>query len=233
MCSSLPPYRIGPMICNGKSLVALLLCVRDHLKNENKIYSQIEVQRIIHRFKCFPRVWFFWQLSFYFLFFFCLIPFLYFSGVPNLIALKHIESGSSKIAFNSIYLSIPWTKNQFPSDFFFPLIFFCHLFVRKLGKNTKIAQTNNIYRWRWWWWWCGTQTNQKNTTNRNTKKKIASAEPFSYNYPTNTSCVDWNRYYTNCTQLGGNPFQGTISFDNIGMAWVAIFLVISLEGWLN
>lgn len=45
--------------------------------------------------------------------------------------------------------------------------------------------------------------------------------------------MNWNQYYTNCTQLGGNPFQGTISFDNIGMAWVAIFLVISLEGWTD
>lgn len=53
----------------------------------------------------------------------------------------------------------------------------------------------------------------------------ASAIRFSPNYPTNTSCVNWNQYYTNCTQLGGNPFQGTISFDNIGLAWVAIFLV--------
>ncbi|XP_031625019.1 voltage-dependent T-type calcium channel subunit alpha-1G isoform X2 [Contarinia nasturtii] len=61
----------------------------------------------------------------------------------------------------------------------------------------------------------------------------ASAEPYSYNFPTNMSCVNWNQYYTNCTQLGGNPFQGTISFDNIGMAWVAIFLVISLEGWTD
>ncbi|XP_055678127.1 voltage-dependent T-type calcium channel subunit alpha-1G isoform X3 [Lutzomyia longipalpis] len=61
----------------------------------------------------------------------------------------------------------------------------------------------------------------------------ASAVPFSRNYPTNTSCVNWNQYYTNCSQLGGNPFQGTISFDNIGLAWVAIFLVISLEGWTD
>ncbi|XP_037028717.1 voltage-dependent T-type calcium channel subunit alpha-1G isoform X5 [Bradysia coprophila] len=61
----------------------------------------------------------------------------------------------------------------------------------------------------------------------------ASAQTFSPNHPTNTSCVNWNQYYTNCTQLGGNPFQGTISFDNIGMAWVAIFLVISLEGWTD
>lgn len=47
----------------------------------------------------------------------------------------------------------------------------------------------------------------------------------SENRETLTSCVNWNQYYTNCTQLGGNPFQGTISFDNIGLAWVAIFLV--------
>ncbi|XP_045497080.1 voltage-dependent T-type calcium channel subunit alpha-1G-like isoform X3 [Colias croceus] len=59
------------------------------------------------------------------------------------------------------------------------------------------------------------------------------AKPFSYNTPTNTSCVNWNQYYTNCTQRGSNPFQGTISFDNIGLAWVAIFLVISLEGWTD
>nr|XP_049699863.1 voltage-dependent T-type calcium channel subunit alpha-1G isoform X3 [Helicoverpa armigera] len=59
------------------------------------------------------------------------------------------------------------------------------------------------------------------------------AKPFSYNLPTNTSCVNWNQYYTNCTQRGNNPFQGTISFDNIGLAWVAIFLVISLEGWTD
>jgi voltage-dependent calcium channel T type alpha-1G len=45
------------------------------------------------------------------------------------------------------------------------------------------------------------------------------------NQPNETACVNWNQYYTNCTQLGNNPFQGTISFDNIGLAWVAIFLV--------
>lgn len=52
------------------------------------------------------------------------------------------------------------------------------------------------------------------------------AVPYSPNKPSETHCVNWNQYYTNCTQLGGNPFQGTISFDNIGLAWVAIFLVI-------
>lgn len=68
---------------------------------------------------------------------------------------------------------------------------------------------------------------------RQNKTHTESAVPDTPNYPTNISCVNWNQYYTNCTQLGPNPFQGTISFDNIGMAWVAIFLVISLEGWTD
>ncbi|XP_034490268.1 voltage-dependent T-type calcium channel subunit alpha-1G [Drosophila innubila] len=59
------------------------------------------------------------------------------------------------------------------------------------------------------------------------------AKLLDLNEPTNTSCVNWNQYYTTCRQSGENPFQGTISFDNIGMAWVAIFLVISLEGWTD
>ena len=58
----------------------------------------------------------------------------------------------------------------------------------------------------------------------------ASALPWSPNIPTNSSCVNWNQYYTDCKPPGSNPFQGTISFDNIGLAWVAIFLVsISIE----
>ena len=36
-----------------------------------------------------------------------------------------------------------------------------------------------------------------------------------------------------CTTGPTNPFHGAISFDNIGLAWVAIFLVISLEGWTD
>ncbi|KAK9508508.1 hypothetical protein O3M35_006049 [Rhynocoris fuscipes] len=53
----------------------------------------------------------------------------------------------------------------------------------------------------------------------------AAALPSSSNLPTNNSCVNWNQYYTDCKPQGSNPFQGTISFDNIGLAWVAIFLV--------
>lgn len=56
-----------------------------------------------------------------------------------------------------------------------------------------------------------------------------SAIPLGLNVPSNTSCVNWNQYYTNCTPQGSNPFQGTISFDNIGLAWVAIFLVKTLD----
>ena len=41
----------------------------------------------------------------------------------------------------------------------------------------------------------------------------------------NDSCINWNQYYKSCLPGDKNPFQGTISFDNIGMAWVAIFLV--------
>ncbi|XP_050308824.1 voltage-dependent T-type calcium channel subunit alpha-1G-like isoform X2 [Anthonomus grandis grandis] len=44
-------------------------------------------------------------------------------------------------------------------------------------------------------------------------------------------CINWNLYYTTCSDNNDNPFQNTISFDNIGLAWIAIFLVISLEGW--
>ncbi|KAJ8971628.1 hypothetical protein NQ314_000611, partial [Rhamnusium bicolor] len=44
-------------------------------------------------------------------------------------------------------------------------------------------------------------------------------------------CINWNYYYSSCSDKNQNPFQDTISFDNIGLAWIAIFLVISLEGW--
>jgi hypothetical protein len=46
------------------------------------------------------------------------------------------------------------------------------------------------------------------------------------NPPVNESqCINWNQYYTECTAGEFNPFSGAISFDNIGLAWVAIFLV--------
>lgn len=47
----------------------------------------------------------------------------------------------------------------------------------------------------------------------------------AYNSTDNTTCVDWNQYYTNCSAGDVNPFKGAINFDNIGYAWIAIFQV--------
>lgn len=47
----------------------------------------------------------------------------------------------------------------------------------------------------------------------------------AYNSTDNTSCVNWNQYYTNCSAGDVNPFKGAINFDNIGYAWIAIFQV--------
>ncbi|KAI5623256.1 voltage-dependent T-type calcium channel subunit alpha-1G isoform X2, partial [Silurus asotus] len=55
----------------------------------------------------------------------------------------------------------------------------------------------------------------------------------AYNNTDNTTCVDWNQYYTNCSAGNVNPFKGAINFDNIGYAWIAIFQVITLEGWVD
>eukprot|EP00094_Tigriopus_californicus_P005434 TCALIF_05237-PA protein Name:"Similar to Cacna1h Voltage-dependent T-type calcium channel subunit alpha-1H (Mus musculus)" AED:0.53 eAED:0.53 QI:0/0.25/0/0.8/0.75/0.8/5/0/248 len=58
----------------------------------------------------------------------------------------------------------------------------------------------------------------------------ASIETGLYN---SSDCINWNQYFTDCKPGAMNPFHGAISFDNIGLAWVAIFLVISLEGWTD
>ncbi|XP_053332812.1 voltage-dependent T-type calcium channel subunit alpha-1H [Clarias gariepinus] len=46
-------------------------------------------------------------------------------------------------------------------------------------------------------------------------------------------CVNWNAYYNNCRASEHNPHNGAINFDNIGYAWIAIFQVITLEGWVD
>ncbi|XP_048575597.1 voltage-dependent T-type calcium channel subunit alpha-1G isoform X2 [Nematostella vectensis] len=46
-----------------------------------------------------------------------------------------------------------------------------------------------------------------------------------------SNCADWNSLYRDCREDGPNPFWGTISFDNIAIAWMVIFQVITLEGW--
>jgi len=40
------------------------------------------------------------------------------------------------------------------------------------------------------------------------------------------ACINWNQYYKFCNVSDKNPFSGSISFDNIGLAWVVIFQVI-------
>ncbi|KAJ3614390.1 hypothetical protein NHX12_017964 [Muraenolepis orangiensis] len=47
------------------------------------------------------------------------------------------------------------------------------------------------------------------------------------------ACVNWFRYYNECRAGDLNPHKGAISFDNIGYAWIAIFQVITLEGWVD
>ncbi|CAG5097992.1 Oidioi.mRNA.OKI2018_I69.XSR.g15322.t1.cds [Oikopleura dioica] len=54
-----------------------------------------------------------------------------------------------------------------------------------------------------------------------------------YNVNGTNQCINWYRYYTGCNSGPENPFKGAISFDNIGYAWIAIFQVISLEGWVD
>ncbi|XP_018593847.1 LOW QUALITY PROTEIN: voltage-dependent T-type calcium channel subunit alpha-1I-like [Scleropages formosus] len=46
-------------------------------------------------------------------------------------------------------------------------------------------------------------------------------------------CVNWNQYYTRCHTGHSNPHKGAINFDNIGYAWIVIFQVITLEGWVE
>ncbi|RMC17573.1 hypothetical protein DUI87_05237 [Hirundo rustica rustica] len=47
------------------------------------------------------------------------------------------------------------------------------------------------------------------------------------------SCINWNQYYNVCMAGDLNPHNGAINFDNIGYAWIAIFQVITLEGWVD
>ncbi|CAF3190743.1 unnamed protein product, partial [Rotaria sp. Silwood2] len=52
------------------------------------------------------------------------------------------------------------------------------------------------------------------------------------NKPIN-GCVNWNQYYTFCNVSDTNPYSDSISFDNVGLAWIAIFQIISQESWVN
>uniref|UniRef100_A0AAX7UUS8 Voltage-dependent T-type calcium channel subunit alpha n=1 Tax=Astatotilapia calliptera TaxID=8154 RepID=A0AAX7UUS8_ASTCA len=46
-------------------------------------------------------------------------------------------------------------------------------------------------------------------------------------------CINWNQYYTRCHTGSTNPHKGAINFDNIVYAWIVIFQVITLEGWVE
>ncbi|XP_072512300.1 voltage-dependent T-type calcium channel subunit alpha-1I [Notamacropus eugenii] len=58
-----------------------------------------------------------------------------------------------------------------------------------------------------------------------------SAAPQDFNI--SGMCVNWNRYYNVCRTGSVNPHKGAINFDNIGYAWIVIFQVITLEGWVE
>ncbi|XP_034449823.1 voltage-dependent T-type calcium channel subunit alpha-1I isoform X3 [Hippoglossus hippoglossus] len=46
-------------------------------------------------------------------------------------------------------------------------------------------------------------------------------------------CINWNQYYTRCHTGNSNPHKSAINFDNIVYAWIVIFQVITLEGWVE
>ncbi|NWH82027.1 CAC1H protein, partial [Piaya cayana] len=59
--------------------------------------------------------------------------------------------------------------------------------------------------------------------------------PNLYNpdFSSRNACINWNQYYNVCMAGDVNPHNGAINFDNIGYAWIAIFQVITLEGWVD
>lgn len=61
------------------------------------------------------------------------------------------------------------------------------------------------------------------------RRRICNESITSFNSSANGSCVNWNQYYSDCRPGFDNPFHGSISFDNIGLAWVAIFQVSSCK----
>ncbi|XP_056389771.1 voltage-dependent T-type calcium channel subunit alpha-1H isoform X4 [Hyla sarda] len=57
----------------------------------------------------------------------------------------------------------------------------------------------------------------------------------NFNFPefgSRNNC-DLNQFYNVCKPGEVNPHKGAINFDNIGYAWIAIFQVITLEGWVD
>lgn len=142
---------------------------------------------------------------------------------------KSVGNRVSSTKLPSIHLNSRFMcSNQFSFSFSFRfLILFApsvHATVPPCYSQFKLEYRTKMHREK--------NQFQINEKRKRCKKKpigthVASAEPFSYNFASNSSCVNWNQYYTNCSQLGGNPFQSTISFDNIGMVTIWHFTVLS------
>ncbi|XP_045929720.1 voltage-dependent T-type calcium channel subunit alpha-1H-like isoform X2 [Micropterus dolomieu] len=47
------------------------------------------------------------------------------------------------------------------------------------------------------------------------------------------ACVNWNLYYNVCRAGDHNPHLGAVNFDHIAYAWLAIFQVVTMEGWME
>uniref|UniRef100_A0A670JFU7 Ion transport domain-containing protein n=1 Tax=Podarcis muralis TaxID=64176 RepID=A0A670JFU7_PODMU len=56
---------------------------------------------------------------------------------------------------------------------------------------------------------------------------------YTLDFSSRNACINWNQYYNICRTGELNPHNGAINFDNIGYAWIAIFQVITLEGWVD
>ncbi|CAF1448046.1 unnamed protein product, partial [Didymodactylos carnosus] len=52
-------------------------------------------------------------------------------------------------------------------------------------------------------------------------------------YSLSDQCVNWNQYYRLCKPSDTNPYNGGISFDNVLYAFITIFQIVSLEGWVD
>ncbi|XP_067317616.1 voltage-dependent T-type calcium channel subunit alpha-1H-like isoform X2 [Anolis sagrei] len=60
-----------------------------------------------------------------------------------------------------------------------------------------------------------------------------SPQSYPLDLSSRNGCINWNQYYNVCRTGDLNPHSGAINFDNIGYAWIAIFQVITLEGWVD
>ncbi|XP_018092078.2 voltage-dependent T-type calcium channel subunit alpha-1H isoform X2 [Xenopus laevis] len=63
--------------------------------------------------------------------------------------------------------------------------------------------------------------------------KMDCSHVYYSDFGSRNSCVNINQYYNVCRPGEFNPHKGAINFDNIGYAWIAIFQVITLEGWVD